>query len=476
MKARNSKRQKGSLHKFMMRPAAAGLAVIMLACGTLSAEADDLQSQIDAAKSRQANSQSQLQSVEQTIADLESKKGQSEAYLTELNTQLTALSEEVQSLNDQCDAKQQELDDTEVSLASAYRDKELQYNDMKKRIQYMYENSTDNGMLEAIFSAESFTDFISRVTTMSDLTDYDRKMLDNYEDTCAEIEAQEAELTSQKEELTNLQTQAQQKQADLTALYNQTASEVQSYAQELQGQQSQASSLLASIQSQQNTIAQLSAKQEEQKRQAAAEAAAAAYRNNTEAGAASAPTVTKAAQPADANNSVHAAASTSNTSSVSATSTASASNASSVSNVSSSENSSSSDSQPAQQSAATITVSESTGDVTITENEQPAEEPAQSSSNGTYLGHWVLTGYCPCSICCGAYSAYKGLTASGAYATPGVTVAMYGVPFGTKLSINGHVYTVQDRGTPYGHVDVYFATHAEACAFGRQYADVYQVG
>ena len=446
MKARNSKRQIGKLHKLMMRPVAAGLAVVTLACSALSAQADDLQSQIDAAKSKQANSQSQLQSVEQTIADLESKKGQSEAYLTELNTQLTALSEEVQSLNDQCDAKQQELDDTETRLASAYRDKELQYNDMKKRIQYMYENSTDNGMLEAIFSADSFTDFVSRVTTMSDLTDYDRKMLDNYEDTCQEIEAQEAELTFQKEELTNLQQEAQDKQADLSALYDQTQAEVQSYADELQGQKSQASSLLASIQSQQNTISQLSAKQEEQKRQAEAEAAAAAYRNNQEAGATSAPAVTKAAQTAD--NSVSASASSSSAGTAS---------------------------EGSQQAAATVTVSKSTGDVTVTTDEKPAEEPAQSSSNGTYLGHWVLTGYCPCSICCGAYSVNKGLTASGVYATPGVTVAMYGVPFGTKLSVNGHVYTVQDRGTPYCHIDVYFATHAEACAFGRQYADVYQV-
>ena len=52
---------------------------------------------------------------------------------------------------------------------------------------------------------------------------------------------------------------------------------------------------------------------------------------------------------------------------------------------------------------------------------------------------------------------------------------MGGVPFGTQLLINGNVYTVEDRGTPYGHVDIYFDSHSEALAFGMQSADVYQL-
>ena len=52
---------------------------------------------------------------------------------------------------------------------------------------------------------------------------------------------------------------------------------------------------------------------------------------------------------------------------------------------------------------------------------------------------------------------------------------MAGVPFGTKLLINGTVYTVEDLGTPYGHVDIYCGSHSEALSFGLQSADVYQV-
>ena len=52
---------------------------------------------------------------------------------------------------------------------------------------------------------------------------------------------------------------------------------------------------------------------------------------------------------------------------------------------------------------------------------------------------------------------------------------MAGVPFGTQLLINGNVYTVEDLGTPYGHVDIYCGSHEEALSFGLQSAEVYQL-
>ena len=47
---------------------------------------------------------------------------------------------------------------------------------------------------------------------------------------------------------------------------------------------------------------------------------------------------------------------------------------------------------------------------------------------------------------------------------------------GDKITLLlGNVYTVEDLGTPYGHVDIYCSSHSEALSFGLQYADVYQL-
>jgi|GEM_PF-4441469 len=81
-----------------------------------------------------------------------------------------------------------------------------------------------------------------------------------------------------------------------------------------------------------------------------------------------------------------------------------------------------------------------------------------------YIGDFFITGYDPwCSHCCGKAQP-NAVTASGAVAQVGVTVAMNKkYPFGTQIYIEGYgVYTVQDRGVKDGVVDIAAASH-EAC-------------
>lgn len=94
------------------------------------------------------------------------------------------------------------------------------------------------------------------------------------------------------------------------------------------------------------------------------------------------------------------------------------------------------------------------------------------SASGKYLGNFKLTAYCNCAVCCGRWAG--GPTASGKMPVQGRTIATGVLPFGTKLNIGGKIYTVEDRGTPYDHIDIYMERHADAEEFGVRYADVYQ--
>lgn len=94
------------------------------------------------------------------------------------------------------------------------------------------------------------------------------------------------------------------------------------------------------------------------------------------------------------------------------------------------------------------------------------------SASGKYLGNFKLTAYCNCAVCCGRWAGDP--TASGKMPVQGRTIATGVLPFGTKLNIGGKIYTVEDRGTPYGHIDIYMERHADAEEFGVRYADVYQ--
>ena len=92
---------------------------------------------------------------------------------------------------------------------------------------------------------------------------------------------------------------------------------------------------------------------------------------------------------------------------------------------------------------------------------------------GELIGYFSVTAYCSCPQCCN-----NNITATGTICTEGRTIAADPtvLPYGTQVVINGTVYTVEDCGGAIkGNViDIYFATHEKAIAFGRQRLAVYK--
>ena len=104
----------------------------------------------------------------------------------------------------------------------------------------------------------------------------------------------------------------------------------------------------------------------------------------------------------------------------------------------------------------------------LNENKQNSKEES-SDNNENFLGYFTLTYYCPCSKCCGQWA--SGITASGTTAEAGRTIATSNkYAFGTKMNINGHIYTVEDRGGAIkgNKIDIYVNSHSEALKLGKQ--------
>lgn len=96
----------------------------------------------------------------------------------------------------------------------------------------------------------------------------------------------------------------------------------------------------------------------------------------------------------------------------------------------------------------------------------------RTTSTGASGQIYKITAYCSCAKCCGKTT---GITASGTRATAGRTIAAPArFAFGTKLSLNGKVYTVEDRGGAINgnRIDLYVNSHAEALAWGVRYLPV----
>ena len=108
---------------------------------------------------------------------------------------------------------------------------------------------------------------------------------------------------------------------------------------------------------------------------------------------------------------------------------------------------------------------------TVRGSNLPSTSTNSSSSNGT-VKIYKITAYCPCAKCCGKAT---GRTASGTKATAGRTIAASSqFAFGTKLSINGKTYVVEDRGGAIkgNRIDIFVNTHSEALKWGVKYLPV----
>lgn len=107
-------------------------------------------------------------------------------------------------------------------------------------------------------------------------------------------------------------------------------------------------------------------------------------------------------------------------------------------------------------------------------NKKKSKAKNRKKAKVKYVGSFKITGYCSCSSCCGKSN---GITASGTKATAGRTIAAdtSKYPFGTKMVIDGHTYTVEDRGGAINgnRIDMFFSSHSEALQWGVRYCDVY---
>lgn len=153
----------------------------------------DTGSSVEELERQREEQQSQLDSLKEYQMNLSDE-------LTELNNGLQEISNELADTQDEIAAKNVEIEAAESRIAELTTRSESQYEAMKKRVQYMYENGNQS-YLELLLGASSFSDFLNRMEYAKSIYDYDRQELSDYQDTLAELKQQKEDLETAKEEL-----------------------------------------------------------------------------------------------------------------------------------------------------------------------------------------------------------------------------------------------------------------------------------
>lgn len=227
--------------------------------------------------------------------DAEKKKSQAEQNLKDKKNEINGLKDQQQTTADdiknksakldeilaaqkklQTDitSKQAEIEQNQKDLAAAQEKQQEQYDAMKKRIQFMYENSAEDNIWTAIIESNGITDMLNRIEYVSDVYDSDRALMDSYQAAVEQVKEIGTKLDNDMNELTAMQDDYEKQQADVEAAIVALENQKEQYASQIAQAQQQADNYQNIITAQGKII-------QEQEAAAAAAAAAAARANSS---------------------------------------------------------------------------------------------------------------------------------------------------------------------------------------------------
>lgn len=227
--------------------------------------------------------------------DAEKKKSQAEQNLKDKKNEINGLKDQQQTTADDIKnksakldeilaaqkklqkditSKQAEIEQNQKDLAAAQEKQQEQYDAMKKRIQFMYENSAEDNIWTAIIESNGITDMLNRIEYVSDVYDSDRALMDSYQAAVEQVKEIGTKLDNDMNELTAMQDDYEKQQADVEAAIVALENQKEQYASQIAQAQQQADNYQNIITAQGKII-------QEQEAAAAAAAAAAARANSS---------------------------------------------------------------------------------------------------------------------------------------------------------------------------------------------------
>ena len=192
------------------------------------------------AKQKRDEAKKNLEDTKNQISDIKDDQATNAAELKEASNRLNTLLAEQKQLAKDIENKQVEVDQANEELDQAKEVEAKQYKAMKLRIQYMYENSTDNSLWTAILESNGLSDMLNRIEYVSDLYQSDRDLMDSYQAAVQQVTDKTNQLAEDLDNLFALQDQYDEKQNELEVAVNKLEKEKQNYQQQLADAKAQA--------------------------------------------------------------------------------------------------------------------------------------------------------------------------------------------------------------------------------------------
>ena len=240
--------------KIKLKGGLAAAGVLLLLC--LSFPAYGTKKELEAEKEKTSVIEEEKKKVEDTLKNLEGQKADTESYVRQLDQEMAAISSQLEELSGQIADKESEIAVTQEELSAAQEAEVQQYDAMKLRIKYMYEKG-DTTFIDLILESKSISQLLNRAEYISQISQYDRQMLDEYAATRQTIADNEAKLESERADLLALQESTQAKHNSVEELLAAKEEQLKSYETQIASAQSQINAYEQDLAAQESKIRQI---------------------------------------------------------------------------------------------------------------------------------------------------------------------------------------------------------------------------
>ncbi len=241
------------------------VAIVLFMGNSVSA---DNNSQISDLEDEISENEQKYQEIQDKLDALNESKNDLEAYIAELSATYNAIEAVIDDLDSQMAEKNAEIAEANEEKALLESDIAVQYEQMKLRIQYIYE-SGNMDMANILLSTESIGDILQQIEYVSTIMEYDRAQLEEYSNNLASVERLTAKLETEQAELVALKAEQDAQQANLDTMMAEAQVNIASHTEQIEAAIAAAEQIEEEIEAAQNTVEKLKEEEERRKQEAA---------------------------------------------------------------------------------------------------------------------------------------------------------------------------------------------------------------
>lgn len=217
------------------------------------------------AQNEKTQAENKLDRIQENVDKLNSDRVSLQTYMDELNEQLDLAYGKLAEIDTIRQTKEEEIEQAKKDIEEAETLQVTRYEEMKQRIRFMYEKGNES-YLTLFFSARSFSDMLNKADYIEMINQYDRDMLQKYQDTEREIKKKKSQLEDSVKTLAVLEKEASDSVAEIFAETKEASKNMAKYRDEIQKQEEKALAYEKQISEAETDIAVLTAQYKEELR------------------------------------------------------------------------------------------------------------------------------------------------------------------------------------------------------------------